>query len=481
MKKLLVSALALTFSLAMYAQDTGAQKAVQVAQIPGSATTANTGESIQNGSSNAVQVRQAGTEQSVLTNQDGVGNMARLMQTGNVNGNQALSGQLNLAEVDQDGYNNQSTTVQEGDFNNAYTKQNNDGGDQSLANRALIVQGTGQQAENNDAAIEQDGADNSAFTQQTYDNSDAWTIQSGIGNASEIKQNAGPENSAGHFAIVDQLGLNNESRINQSGANGDQDRNTAIARQTGMGNDVEQIQVSTGNAGGNTADVLQGFSGDITVYSAGQDDIFDAVNAFDPSLAGDDDGAGFEATNAVAFQTQTGGENDAVIVQFGDGNNAAQSQTGDSNVAQAIQNLTPDAGFGNVSSQTQVGNDNAATIVQNDRIHTSIQSQTGDGNIIVAAQRGTGNVSDIAQEGDASYGRTLQHGDFNVSLLTQRDGQSYSIYQNQNQFGGAGGNQADILQEGPMGTGVQRGLTPYTATGVTAPVQVASFTLAPIN
>ena len=481
MKKLLVSAIALTFSVATYAQDTGAQKAVQVAQIPGSVATANTGESIQNGASNAVQVRQAGTEQSVLTNQDGVSNMARLMQTGNVNGNQALSGQLNLAEVDQDGYNNESTTVQEGDFNNAYTKQNNDGGDQSLANRALIVQGTGQQAENNDAAVEQNGADNSAFTQQTYDNSDAWTIQAGIENTSEIKQNAGPENSAGHFAIVDQLGVNNESRINQSGANGDQDRNIAIARQTGLGNAVEQIQVSTGNAGGNTADVLQGFSGDITVYSTGQDDIFDAVNAFDPTLAGDDDGAGFDAINAVAFQTQTGGENDAVIVQFGEGNNAAQSQTGDSNVAQAIQNLTPDSGFNNVSTQTQVGNDNAATIVQNDRLHTSVQSQTGDGNTIVAAQRGTGNYSDVTQEGDGSYGRTLQHGNYNMAFLTQRDGQSYTIRQNENQFGNNGSNQADILQEGPLGTGVQRAFSAFTAGGVTAPVQVSSFTLAPIN
>jgi hypothetical protein len=481
MKKLLVSAIALTFSVAIYAQDTGAQKAVQVAQIPGSAAGANTGESIQNGASNAVQVRQAGTEQSVLTNQNGTSNLARLMQTGNVNGNQALSGQLNLAEVDQDGYNNESTTVQEGDFNNAYTRQNNDAGDASLGNRAQIMQGTGDNAESNDAAIEQDGQDNSAYTLQTYDNSDAWTIQNGVGNTSEISQDAGPEDSAGHFAIVDQNGMDNESRVNQSGANGDQDRNSAIARQTGIGNAVEQIQVSSGAAGGNTADVLQGFSGDFTVYSTGQDDIFDAVNAFDPSLAGDDDGAGFVATNAVAFQTQTGGENDAVIVQFGDNNNAAQSQSGDGNVAQAIQNLTPDAGFDNVSTQTQVGNDNAATIVQNDRVHTSVQSQTGDGNTIVAAQRGTGNYSDVTQEGNGSYGRTLQHGDFNLAFLTQRDGQSYSIYQNQNQFGGLGGNQADILQEGPLGTGVQRAFSAFTAGGVTAPHSVSSFTLAPIN
>ncbi|WP_299765037.1 hypothetical protein [uncultured Dokdonia sp.] len=481
MKKLLVSAIALTFSVATYAQDTGAQKAVQVAQISGSATGANTGESIQNGTSNAVQVRQAGTEQSTLTNQNGVANLARVMQTGNVNGNQALSGQLNLAEVQQTGYNNQATSVQEGDRNNSFISQNNDAGEESLGNRAQIMQGTGDNAEDNDAAIEQDGQDNSAYTLQTYDNSDASTVQNGVGNTSEINQNAGPENSAGHFAIVDQTGMNNESRVNQSGADGDQDRNSAFARQTGVGNKVEQIQVSSGSAGGNNADVLQGFSGDISIYSTGQDEIFDAVNAFDPTLAADDDGAGLEATNAVAFQTQTGGENDAVIVQFGDGNNSAQSQNGDGNVAQAIQNLTPDTGFGNVSSQVQVGNDNAATIVQNDRLHTSVQSQTGDDNTIVASQRGTANYSDVTQEGNGSYGRTLQHGNGNMAFLTQRDGQSYTIRQNENQFGNNGNNQADVLQEGPFGTGVQRGFTPFSASGVTAPHSVGTFTLAPIN
>jgi hypothetical protein len=480
MKKLLVSAVVLTFSVAVYAQDTGAQKAVQVVQIPGSATGANTGESIQNGTSNAVQVRQAGTEQSVLTNQNGDRNLARLMQTGNVNGNQALSGQLNLAEVDQDGFNNESTTVQEGDFNNAYTQQNNDAGEESIGNRAQIMQGTGNQAENNDAAIEQDGQDNSAYTLQTYDNSDAWTIQNGVGNTSEISQNAGPEDSEGHFAIVDQLGEDNESRINQSGADGDQDRNTAFTRQGGEGNAAEQIQVSSGNAGGNTAGILQGFTGVLPTYSTDQVDLFDTVNNFDTSLAGDDDGAGLTATNGVAFQTQTGGENDAVIVQFGDGNNAAQSQNGDGNVAQSIQNLTPDAGYDNVSSQTQVGNNNAATVVQNDREHVAVQTQEGNDNTIVASQRGTHNYSDILQEGNGSYGRTLQHGNFNVAFLTQRDGQSYSIFQNQNQFGANGGNQADILQEGPLGTGVQRGFTHFNAAGVTAPHNVEGFTLAPL-
>ena len=479
MKKMLLSAAILCFTAMAFGQDTGAQKAVQVAQIPGAAAGANTGESIQNGSSNAVQVRQAGTEQSTLTDQDGVGNLARVFQTGNVNGNQSLSGQLNLAEVTQTGYGNESTTAQEGDYNNAFTSQNNDGGEESLGNRAQIMQGVANQAENNDAAIIQDGQDNSAYTLQIWDNSDAATYQTGVGNTSEILQNAGPEDSEGHFAIVTQIGSENDSRVNQSGDDYSQARNIAHADQNGSGNAAEQIQVATGSTEGNTAIVSQGFTGSFEV-STQQEDVFAEVNTFDTSLAGDDDGAGLEATNGVAFQTQTGGENDAVIVQFGDGNNAAQSQNGDGNIAQAIQNLTPDSGFDNVSSQTQTGDNNVASAVQNDRLHTAVQSQIGDGNNILSSQRGIANYTDVAQEGDQSFGRTLQHGNFNVAFLTQRDGQSYTVRQNENQFGDNGHNQADILQEGPYGSGVQRDFHHFNASGVTAPHQVGSFTLDPL-
>ena len=245
MRKVILSVVALAIASVAMAQDTGARKAVQVAQIPGSVATANTGESIQNGSANAVQVRQAGTEQSTLTNQDGVANLARVMQTGDVNGNQALSGQLNLAEVEQTGFNNESTIYQEGDFNNAMIDQNND--NDTAANRAQIMQGTANQAESNDAAIEQDGEDNSAYTLQTYDNSDASTVQTGTGNISEIGQNAGPEDSMGQFAIVNQTGNANESRVEQDNAGGSDARNVALTTQLGDNNKAEQIQEADGS------------------------------------------------------------------------------------------------------------------------------------------------------------------------------------------------------------------------------------------
>ena len=82
MRKVILSVVALAIASVAMAQDTGARKAVQVAQIPGSAATANTGESIQNGVDNAVQVRQAGTENSALTLQNGEENQARISDIG---------------------------------------------------------------------------------------------------------------------------------------------------------------------------------------------------------------------------------------------------------------------------------------------------------------------------------------------------------------------------------------------------------------
>ena len=479
MRKVILSVVALAIASVAMAQDTGARKAVQVAQIPGSVATANTGESIQNGSANAVQVRQAGTEQSTLTNQDGVANLARVMQTGDVNGNQALSGQLNLAEVEQTGFNNESTIYQEGDFNNAMIDQNND--NDTAANRAQIMQGTANQAESNDAAIEQDGEDNSAYTLQTYDNSDASTVQTGTGNISEIGQNAGPEDSMGQFAIVNQTGNANESRVEQDNAGGSDARNVALTTQLGDNNKAEQIQEAEGSVG-NRGQINQGTNGTISVSS-------DALTRFGQVSGFDGSVGNFlvveNSESGVAFQNQSGDDNDAFIAQASSeagSNNAAQIQDGNENSAFISQSFFAAGGTDNVGRQMQTGNNNAAGLNQDGADHASLQDQWGSDNTSVVSQAGMGNNSNMFQTGAGSYGRTLQHGEFNVSLLTQRDGQSYTIRQNEGQFGpGAGGNQADVLQEGPMGTGSQNGFIQITTQGVTAPHTVSSFTLAPIN
>jgi len=461
MKKVILSVVALAVASVSMAQspatnDTGAREAVQVAQIPGSAMGANTGESIQNGANNAVQVRQAGTSQSTLTDQNGTANLARVMQTGNVNGNQALSGQLNFAEVEQTGFNNQSTIFQEGDYNNAMIDQNA-------------------------ATIEQDGEDNSAYTLQTWDNSDASTVQSGTGNISEIGQNAGPEDSQGQFAIVSQTGNDNQSRVEQDNAAGSDARNVALTTQLGDNNLAEQIQEAEGSVG-NRAQINQGTNGTVTVSSDAFTRLGD-VSGFDGSVGN------FlvveNSESGVAFQNQSGDDNDALIAQASSeagSNNAAQIQDGNENSAFISQSFFAVGGTDNVGRQMQTGNNNAASLNQDGADHASLQDQWGDDNTAVASQAGMGNNSNMFQVGIGSYGRTLQHGENNVALLTQRDGQSYTIRQNEGVFTpGAGGNQADILQEGPLGTGTQNGFIQVTAQGVTAPHTVSSFSLAPIN
>ncbi|WP_299682723.1 curlin [uncultured Dokdonia sp.] len=486
MKKVIFSVVALAVASVAMAQspatnDTGAREAVQVAQISGSAIGANTGESIQNGSSNAVQVRQAGTSQSTLTDQNGTANLARVMQTGNVNGNQSLSGQLNFAEVEQTGFNNQSTIFQEGDYNNAMIDQNND--NDTAANRAMIMQGTANQAEMNAATIEQDGEDNSAYTLQTWDNSDASTVQSGSGNISEISQNAGPEDSQGQFAVVTQIGVDNESRVDQDNAAGSDARNVAYTAQTGNNNNAEQIQSANGSTG-NIAVVAQGQGNQLFQVPASEQVWFNTL-AFDPSVTDGGNNIG-DSDNGVAFQQQNGDGNQGFIGQYAstvDSNNGAQLQDGNNNAAYLSQNAFGSSnGSGNIGRQEQIGDGNATGVLQTGNDHLALQVQTGNGNSNISTQRGMSNNLNIFQEGDGSYGQTIQHGENNVALLTQRDGQSYTIRQNEGVFTpGVGGNQADILQEGPLGTGTQAGFIQVTPQGVTAPHSVSSFSLAPIN
>lgn len=229
MKKVILCAAALMFGTVAMAQVSGtpmgggSQPAVTpVAALPGAAAGANTGQSIQNGNDNKVRVRQAGTSQSVLTNQsDGSGtggNLAQVTQIGLV---QSGSGELNLAEVQQQGSANQTTLLQQGDYNEAITRQGSND-DASSGNKARIQQGAvgAQQAESNYAAIDQDGTNNQAQTDQRYDNSDAWTIQVGDANKSMVYQSAGPNGSSGHDALTEQYGNNNESSIHQGNGGG---------------------------------------------------------------------------------------------------------------------------------------------------------------------------------------------------------------------------------------------------------------------
>jgi hypothetical protein len=466
MKKVILSVIALSLGGFAFGQVAGAPSTTTPeTPLPGAGADANVGTSIQFGNNNRVQVRQAGTRQSVFTRQDDGdgtgGNLARLMQTGEV---QAGSGVENLATVLQSGTANQSTTVQEGDFNNAFMAQ----GQNNLSsegNLGYIQQGTGQQAEGNFAAMEQDGNDNQATIVQTYDNSDAWTRQDGDDNRSLIKQDAGPNQTAGHEAWNLQEGNGNASTIDQSG-NGA--RNFADTRQLGDDNKALQVQVATAPDGGvgNTASIDQG---DLPWTT--------------------DDGS----NGASAYQNQNGEGNSADIYQRAGGvtgvNIAEQYQDGTDNSAEIRMNHGNYGGGDNYARQDQVGANNDALIQTNGVGQSVLQTQEGEGNIAYSNQIGRGNMMNIHQRGDANEAESYQWGQYNVGLIVQRDGQSYSLHQGnvpggpQPPNGSAIGNQADILQLGPNGDFSTDGI-PF---GFDAPFaipaipDVSAFTLPDIN
>jgi len=467
MKKAILCAAALMFGTMAFAQVSGTPfngdvvpTATLVPALPGAPATANTGLSIQNGDDNKVRVRQAGTSQSVYSFQEngaGVGgNLARVMQTGAV---QAASGVENATDVLQSGSYNQSTTVQEGDYNNATTRQGQKE-DGANFNRAKIRQGTGQQAEGNHAVIDQDGFFNQASTLQIYDNSDAWTIQEGNENKSMIVQDAGPNGSDGHEALVEQYGLRNESSVNQSSAGA---RNIATALQQGDDNAAKQLQTSHAGSGmtGNRAGLMQGladydysrislvddFLGDIygNTIDANADDIYGSIVPF--------------SLGAVAFQIQNGKENEADMLQFGGSVGASNygeqvQASGWGNEAAMAQGHYYTGESSNYGKQYQAGDNNEADLGQSGSGMKASQSQIGHRNDAWSNQRGENHLLNVNQRGNDNAATTVQAGSANVALLTQRGGQSYSIEQNMDlgQFDrSAGANQADILQLGPSG------------------------------
>src|SRR5690606_40290902 len=70
----------------------------------------------------------------------------------------------------------------------------------------------------------------------------------------------------------------------------------------------------------------------------------------------------------------------------------------------------------------------------------------------LTSQRGNHNLANINQWGDNNYAASGQRGDSNQAFINQYDGQSYTVLQNLGDGMPNGGNQADILQQGPGGT-----------------------------
>ncbi|MGY8915226.1 MAG: hypothetical protein ACKVJF_09120 [Flavobacteriales bacterium] len=406
---------------------------------------ANTGTSIQTGDNQAVRIRQAGTIQSVLTDQSNGagtgGNLARVRQTGNVSGNTAASGEANWATVLQSGTTNQSTTRQEGDFNNAFTDQDGE------SNKARIRQGTGQNAEDNFAAIEQSGTTNQALTQQTFDNSEAWTRQIGTDNKSRVLQNAGDDGTDGHSAFNHQEGDRNESWIQQDAVNPADGGNIAEALQIGDDNQAKQLQATSAPNGspGNDGVINQGIPSPFNNFGD-----FPLLGQLYSELSLGSTPGG-PSVGAKAKQLQYGEDNDAEIFQtlgsVGASNFAEQIQdVGSSgNDATIIQAHTVMGDPDNLSKQYQSGADNFAGMYVVGTGNKSLQDQRGDMNESYSSQEGFGNLLNVHQRGNENYGITMQDGSNNAALLVQYDGQSYTIDQN------GSGNQSNILQMGPTG------------------------------
>lgn len=442
-----------------YAQDIpGSPTADQIDNLPGSPETANRGLSIQNGNDHKVKVMQAGTAQSAYTVQDDGsttgGNQALVRQTGNVG---PASGVENFADVLQTGGNNQSTTLQEGDYNNAVTRQGQND-DASANNKARIQQGVAQIAEGNRAAIDQDGQGNLAQTLQTDDNNDAWTTQLGEANKSRIRQVGAPDGSDGHEARNYQEGNANESYVHQSGAGG---RNVAQANQIGDSNRAWQIQATSATSGsaGNTGVIRQGVGGPAQDFQDWTPNRNTTQALADP-LANIWAVPPFGGEGNTAYQRQYGEDNRGEIWQVDgtvDGASYAEQhqEVGSSGNTATIGQGHYFAGeAGNYAKQYQSGQDNNAGLYSSGSGQKALQDQRGNSNEAYSSQLGANHKLNVHQRGDDNVGATGQRGTGNDILLTQWDGQSYTVQQNlasANPFTANGGNQADILQMGPDG------------------------------
>ena len=469
MKKVILGAAALLFAGAIYAQQgtadiktaTDGSSAVDVTREAALAQTGgffnNTGKSVQEGTDNKVYVGQAGSWNSAATDQangSGTGgNQARIWQTGNVLPDSGFS---NIATTYQRGTENQATSKQEGDYNSALVKQGakDDG---SSGNRAYINHGIAEQGESNYAMTEQDGTDNRSKTVQVFDNNDARTIQEGDSNMADIRQNAGPNQSAGHTALVEQYGDENASRVRQEGSA----RNNAHSAQAGNRNKSNQNQSSDAASGvGNKGVVAQGtdpvnsqVNSAFIYMDANVDDLSNGTANF---LSPSDDNK--------ALQNQAGENNSGYIGQWGDGdgNYAEQNQNGKDNKATAIQNATGNSNGGNnMSKQDQYDDNNEAMLAQNGFNHSAWQRQSGGDNFVASTQRGNSNLVATYQVGAPGKGNaahTAQRGQDNQILLVQKEGfyggNSYIVEQ-----GLAGnphsGNEATILQLGPAGGDIE--------------------------
>ena len=481
MKKVILSAMALMIGSLAFAQVSTdpAAPAVQSATNLSADPLSNAVENNQSGTENYQLVRQEGTASSVYIDQSGggvgLGNLIYVRQSGDVNGNQALSGEANRADVRQDGTENKGFIRQEGDRNDAAMVQN-----ASVSqSTGYIRQGTGDNAEDNYAGIEQsNGTNNSAWIQQTYDDNEALTLQDGSNHQALTNQNANPNNSAGHNARVEQNGDSQMSYVAQTGSNANADvlqngasnysdvqqsgqgasaaSNDADVDQNGVGNKSFINQTDTHNASIvnqlgnlNKADVTQSGvgqnNGNVTQNGNGNYGNQTQVNSTGGSASnvalinqGDATNAGtltsvpglYNTANGVLDITTGGG----ITADGTDDNVAFQSQDGSGNTAESMQFADQTYGgiFAGYTKQIQVGDNNQAVVLQNfydeagtfDDNNAALQVQTGDNNVAALLQGGDSHDAWMIQDGDDNV-LAVQLGRHNDLVTKQWEGANF--------------------------------------------------------
>ena len=324
------------------------------------------------------------------------GNWGGIFQQGSNNANtfiiQGNTATKNFADIAQYGTNNRQTSI--------------DQSNNSTNNEATIKQGTADAGvSNNQASVSQQGNsnDNQAFITQLSNNNNATITQNdysydnkatvkqsiGTGNTGTIQQR---NNSDGQASVL-QTGYDNTGTINQingsyyekatveqMGSSGKATINqiydgygVATIKQNGYNNEavIDQINGGTVAGTGNTATITQDLA-----TTAGS-------NNKARIIQGEVDGSNYSKNN-VATIKQEYSYNTANLMQVGNGNTGALSQTGDYNV---IKGVSGDFAL-------QRGNNNILTVTQD-----SGGSAPYVPNVASVSQMGTGNSAVITQVG----------------------------------------------------------------------------------
>jgi len=339
----------------------------------------------------------------------------------------------------QTGKNSDADVTQMGN-NLSYINQNGTGG---ARNTATVVQDSDLYLGGyNEAYTFQNGKGNTSTINQSDVGNKADVNQDGDGNTSTVNQ----EYTGLNKADVDQLGNDNTADVKQSGTLSYFSRNSAKILQCGYENDDRSVQDGTRQKIcveqiGNNNRVGQDQFGLLNLMKVEQGDHAQP------------------ATKASYFsevdQYQDGYRNRAYASQYATDNKITQTQFGERNYVEAVQNKNgadePNAG-NNEADQYQDGKRNSALAQQWGKNNFVKQEQTGDDNIAIARQRfgqDKGNESIQIQSGDDLFSATWQKAHGNESTVMQT-GNSHISYVKQNWVspgGGAGGyNTATVTQ-----------------------------------